>query len=320
MAVLFSSSLLYSMEILPEPVSIPTEDHLALADVLNIKDTENVLDIGGGHSPFSYADVIVDIDFEIGMHRDGQGMAPPKVGQQFVRADAAALPFKDKSFDVVLCVHVLEHVSDPELVCRELMRVARRGFIETPRKWTEYYGGHPSHRWLVDNIHGVLTFEPIFYDNSPFNNFALPLVWADYGLQEKVLISHRNIPCTQYLWEEAFSFKVLGEVPSLDEKRQARRYYNFAINLLNGMAPPEKVVFHAQIASTLDPDNQLYRNFYAFILALLGQIKEARRQGACVSLLLKAVMYRRHWNVYHKSKVKLQNMLTLLSARFERNG
>jgi SAM-dependent methyltransferase len=42
-----------------------------------------------------------------------------------VLADAHNLPFQENSFDLVLCSEVLEHVSNPELALRELVRVSR---------------------------------------------------------------------------------------------------------------------------------------------------------------------------------------------------
>lgn len=44
-----------------------------------------------------------------------------------VRADAAALPFKDGSFDVVFICFVLEHLSDPAAALREARRVVKKG-------------------------------------------------------------------------------------------------------------------------------------------------------------------------------------------------
>jgi len=45
------------------------------------------------------------------------------------RGDAAALPFGDGCFDVVLCLEVLEHLAQPERALAELGRVARWGVI-----------------------------------------------------------------------------------------------------------------------------------------------------------------------------------------------
>jgi ubiquinone/menaquinone biosynthesis C-methylase UbiE len=49
----------------------------------------------------------------------------------FVLGDAHMLPFKDSSFDLVLCSEVLEHVSDPKLVFVELGRVSRKFVLVT---------------------------------------------------------------------------------------------------------------------------------------------------------------------------------------------
>jgi ubiquinone/menaquinone biosynthesis C-methylase UbiE len=54
-------------------------------------------------------------------------------GLRVVRAEAHALPFPDKSFDVVTMLDVIEHLipGDDEAACRELARVARRHIIVT---------------------------------------------------------------------------------------------------------------------------------------------------------------------------------------------
>ncbi len=44
-----------------------------------------------------------------------------------VRADAAALPFKDGAFDAVFICFVLEHLSDPAAALREARRVVKKG-------------------------------------------------------------------------------------------------------------------------------------------------------------------------------------------------
>jgi SAM-dependent methyltransferase len=54
-------------------------------------------------------------------------------GKRVVRAEVHALPFSDKSFDVVTLFDVIEHLipGDDEVACREMARVARRHIILT---------------------------------------------------------------------------------------------------------------------------------------------------------------------------------------------
>jgi SAM-dependent methyltransferase len=44
-----------------------------------------------------------------------------------VHADATDLPFEDESFDLVICVHVLEHIPDDRKALSEFLRVLRPG-------------------------------------------------------------------------------------------------------------------------------------------------------------------------------------------------
>jgi len=44
-----------------------------------------------------------------------------------VKADICNLPFKDDSFDVVFCNHVLEHIPDDKKAMQELFRVLKKG-------------------------------------------------------------------------------------------------------------------------------------------------------------------------------------------------
>lgn len=76
-----------------------------------------VLDLGCGESPYvslwSHLRVVgVDI-------HTGPGVK--------VVADAHDLPFKDRSFDVVLAIELLEHLVEPRRAVGEMMRILRPG-------------------------------------------------------------------------------------------------------------------------------------------------------------------------------------------------
>lgn len=46
---------------------------------------------------------------------------------RFLQGDAEQLPFEDRSFDVVLSTHVIEHLANPALVIAEMIRVCKPG-------------------------------------------------------------------------------------------------------------------------------------------------------------------------------------------------
>jgi SAM-dependent methyltransferase len=124
-----------------------------------------VLDVGSGHRPHEDATHLVDLLPEDDSER---GKPIQQLGLPLLLANVESLPFKDKSFDYVYASHVLEHTQNPEAACRELMRIARAGYIETPSPFYEQgYNypnperGWPFHRWFVYLGEGdTLTFEP----------------------------------------------------------------------------------------------------------------------------------------------------------------
>ena len=56
----------------------------------------------------------------------GKNMYP---GVKITKGDIHSLPYKDNSFDLVLCTEVLEHVKDPDKALRELVRVSKKYLI-----------------------------------------------------------------------------------------------------------------------------------------------------------------------------------------------
>ena len=82
----------------------------------------NVLDLGAGRDGFKVANVFADI-------MDYDEIYPD---YRFVQTEASETPFEDKEFDFVVCTHVAEHVVDPIKFCKELARISKRGYLETP--------------------------------------------------------------------------------------------------------------------------------------------------------------------------------------------
>lgn len=73
----------------------------------------------------------------------------PKV-KELKLYDGYNLPYKDKFFDVVTCVDVVEHVEDYDKFIDELLRVAKRAVVfATPNRRPEYTNpdGTPTNHW-----------------------------------------------------------------------------------------------------------------------------------------------------------------------------
>lgn len=79
-----------------------------------------ILDVGCGADP--RGDVNVDLMVKGSHEKWDQN---PEGIPNFVRADVRYLPFRSRSFDLVYCSHVLEHLEDPDEGLSELKRVSR---------------------------------------------------------------------------------------------------------------------------------------------------------------------------------------------------
>ncbi|MGH2953233.1 MAG: class I SAM-dependent methyltransferase [Solirubrobacterales bacterium] len=123
-----------------------------------------VLDVGGGANPVSRADWVLDIMpyADRGLYGDFDAATERFDASTWVirdMCDHEPWPFADDQFDFAVCSHTLEDIRDPVWVCRELIRVARAGYVEVPSRLEEQsYGlcgefvGWPHHRWLVDVV------------------------------------------------------------------------------------------------------------------------------------------------------------------------
>jgi SAM-dependent methyltransferase len=123
-------------------VRAPLLAWLAAQDVTGLR----ILDVGCGDRPYERllagAAEIVGFDVPGNPHADLHGSID-------------ALPVEDASFDVVLCLQVLEHVPDPAAAVRELRRVVRPG----GRVLLSTHGIYPFHpnpddlwRWTHDGL------------------------------------------------------------------------------------------------------------------------------------------------------------------------
>lgn len=220
----------------------PLSDTAASVDAFGIKKGDRVLDVGGAGNPFSRADVVCDLTFGSSAQRSG---APPALreGVTYVEARVEDLPFDDSAFDFVYCTQVLEHVADPIAACRELSRVARRGFIEVPSRQSEMLHGNPSHRWLIDREGDTLIFHPRCFIDHPLDNFLYGVTAKNDRLHDLTELTYRNVFNHQVLFDGEVTCRVAENADQDrfdydDPQQAAQAHYSFARNGLMSGADP----------------------------------------------------------------------------------
>ncbi len=105
--------------------------HRAVAGLLSQTSPRNILDAGCGegiamrHLLGQHAEV-VGLDGSVGALQVASVLNPRR---DFAVGYLPDLPFPSRSFDLVVCMEVLEHLDDPEAGLAELCRVSRRALL-----------------------------------------------------------------------------------------------------------------------------------------------------------------------------------------------
>jgi len=117
---------------------------------------------------------IVAVDRHATTARLAREMTRPHQAIRIIRADAGALPFRDRSFDVCLCTLALHHLDPGEApaLIRSLHRLARLGFlvVDLVRGWDAYAGV-----WLLTRA----SRSPLIRHDGPLSVRRAPS-WDEY--------------------------------------------------------------------------------------------------------------------------------------------
>jgi SAM-dependent methyltransferase len=132
----------------------PLVDWLRAQDVRGLR----VLDVGAGDRPYAH------------LFPDAVAFDTPGNAHADLHGTIDAIPVGDASFDVVLCLQVLEHVPDPAAAVRELRRVVRSG----GRVLLSTHGVYPFHpnpddlwRWTQQGL------ERLFLTNAEWTSVTV---------------------------------------------------------------------------------------------------------------------------------------------------
>jgi hypothetical protein len=174
-----------------------------------------VIDVGAGYDPWPRATELVDI------RRWSDTETRPV---HLVDIESDRLPFADQSVDFAYTRHTLEDIHSPWLLCREMNRVARAGYIETPSPASEFcrgvdggkppYRGYIHHRWFIWEENGTLLFLPKY----PIVEYVQVDEAGESRLTER-LNSQPIIWNTYFPWSGSFKFHVLRHDVDFDLRK-----------------------------------------------------------------------------------------------------
>jgi len=98
------------------------------------------LDVGCGNRPWGDVNCDINIGYtpEGGDQKERGIFINPHKIKNFVKCDAQYLPFKNNIFNKVFCFHVIEHINNPYLLLKELIRVSHSSVtIKCPHRFSK---------------------------------------------------------------------------------------------------------------------------------------------------------------------------------------
>lgn len=127
------------------------------------------------------------------------------------------MPFRDKAFDYSILSHVLEHLENPARALKEVERVSRAGYIETPNAMAEIAVPYVFHLSRVTIVDGklVISFKQKWDEE-------LPATFVDVTGDIKRAIAFImdvdwNRTITQYRWKNHITFEIRGSLAGISK-------------------------------------------------------------------------------------------------------
>lgn len=151
------------------------------------------LDVGCAAGLISYH-LATECEQVVGLDPDGAALhlALKRQNVELARGDAMRLPFTDRSFDVVVCAQVYEHVPEPKRLVAEIWRVLKDDgvcFFSGPNKLSivEAHYGLPFLHWLPPRLASLYlraTGRGRQYEEKPLTYWHLRRLLRRFAIQD----------------------------------------------------------------------------------------------------------------------------------------
>jgi hypothetical protein len=181
----------------------------------NIEPGDRVLDIGSGGWPFSHATHLADLHLGDTSHRMEK---LERDERPFFVIDIHNMPFSDKAWDFVFCSHVLEHLERPGDACRELMRIGKRGYIETPTRlsdvmlnFTRLTNHHRYHALVLGNTLVLIEWADAERRDAGTDHFFQCLHSSYMNPFQKMFEDNWSTFYAMLHWQDRFDFLIIDK-------------------------------------------------------------------------------------------------------------
>ncbi len=118
----------------------------------------------------------------------------------FVKASALKIPFKDNSFDLVICNHIYEHVPNAQKMFNEIYRVLKQDgicYLSAGNKYNIIEGHYklPFLSWLpqsLANLYLIITGRGKIYEEKHFSYFKVKRMLRKFEINDYTLKIIKN--------------------------------------------------------------------------------------------------------------------------------
>lgn len=173
-----------------------------------------IIDIGSGHKPYSKADILLEYKNAGNDERWNKDIVADR---PTIIYEGLSIPFHDKSFDFSICRHVVEHVKTPGAFLKEIERISKGGYIETPTEIAELvFTTYDKHLWILDLVDNTLIIRnKLFQNTSKFGKLFDYLCENEKGFEDFFYWKRRSLFFIEYYWNKVIDFKIVKENENL---------------------------------------------------------------------------------------------------------